>query len=176
MSAALAAPAVAFVPDVVVRAAPRRDPPFDDELDSAADGAPSRYDRRLPFAERPARPAVWQPRPALSRELPDPAPWARRLLIGMIETASGRRPLRQLSALLSPSVGRGLGADFERALHAGAPHWLHRAAVRTVRVCEPAAGVAEVSAALEVRGRVRAVAMRLEGGRGRWRCTRLQLG
>jgi hypothetical protein len=94
----------------------------------------------------------------------------------MIETASGRRPLHQLSALLSPSVGRGLGSDLEQAIAAGTPHWLHRAALRSMRVCEPATGVAEISVAVEVRGRVRAIALRLEDFRGRWRCTRLQLG
>jgi hypothetical protein len=178
LAAPVAPPAQAPPPripaTVVIRPAPRRDPPFDDELPATA--TPGRYDRRLPFELRPARPAVWQPRPPRSRELPDPGPWARRLLIGIIETASGRRPLHQLSALLSPSVGRGLGSELEHALRAGAPHWLHRGVVCSLRVCEPAAGVAEISAVVEVRGRVHAIALRLEGSRGRWRCTRLQLG
>jgi uncharacterized protein DUF6459 len=160
---------------VTIRPAPRREPPFDDEL---PEDAPffGRHDRRLPF-ELTAVPApVWRPRPARPRGLPDPSAWGRRLLVGMIETASGRRPLHQLAAMLSPSVSRGIGADFERAARQGGGHWLHRAGVRSVRVAEPADGVAELCATVETGRRVRAVAMRLEEHQGRWRCTRLQLG
>jgi hypothetical protein len=159
---------------VVVRPAPRREPPFDDEL---TDSPPpySRYDRRLPFAVV-TPPPTWRPRPVRPSGLPEPDAWGRRLLVGMIETAAGRRPLHQLAALLSPSIGRGLGSDFERAAAQGHPHWLHRASVRSVRAAEPAEGVAELCATLEVGRRVRAVAMRLESHHGRWRCTRLQLG
>lgn len=160
---------------VIVRAAPRREPPFDDELDpSWPTYGP--LDRRLPFEQTPARPALWQPRPPRPRDLPDPGPWGRRLLIGMIETAGGHRPLQQLATLLSPSVAKGLGTDFERAQRGGAPHWLHRATVRSMRVSEPATGIAEVSATVETGQRVRAIAIRLEEHHGRWRCTRLQLG
>jgi hypothetical protein len=160
---------------VVIRPAPRREPPFDDELPDARP-LHGPYDRRLPFELAPAPATVWRPRPPRPRGLPDPAPWGRRLLIGMIETAAGRRPLHQLASLLSPSVSRGLGADFERAAQAGSAHWLHRAAVRSMRVAEPAEGVAELSATVELGRRVRAIAMRLEEHHGRWRCTRLQLG
>jgi hypothetical protein len=151
---------------VVVRPAPRREPPFDDEVPAAL-ARPGRYDRRLPFDLRPPAPA-WQP--------PAPRPRGRRLLIGMIETAGGRRPLHQLASLLSPSVCRGLGADFERAAQRGTPHWLHRGSLRSMRVAEPAEGVAELCATVETGRRVRAVALRLEAQQGRWRCTRLQLG
>ena len=173
MSAALAA--VEPTRAVVIRPAPRREPPFDDEL-ALAPALPGRLDPRLPFDASPAQPAVWVPRPPRPRSTPDPGPWARRLLIGMIETADGRRPLHQLATLLSPSVCHGLRADFDRGTRAGTPHWLHRATVRSVRVTEPTPGVAEVSATLETGLRVRAVAIRLDVHRGRWRCTRLQLG
>jgi hypothetical protein len=160
---------------VVLRPAPRREPPFDDELpDAGPRHGP--LDQRLPFERPPARPALWRPRPPRPRELPDPGPWGRRLLIGMIETAGGHRPLQQLAALLSPSVSRGLSADFERAAQTGSRHWLHRATVRSMRVVEPAVGVAEVCATVETGQRVRAIALRLEEHHGRWRCTRLQLG
>jgi hypothetical protein len=160
---------------VIVRPAPPREPPFDDEL---ADARPPHtpFDQRLPFERARPHPPVWRPRPPRPRGLPEPGPWCRRLLIGMIETAAGRRPLHQLAALLSPSVSRGLGADFERAAHSGSPHWLHRAVVRSIRVAEPTAGVAEVCATVETGPRVRAIALRLEEHRGRWHCTRLQLG
>lgn len=158
---------------VVVRPAPLREPPFDDELPDAPTA--STFDRRLPFpaAGECGVPAIRRPRRS---HLPEPGAWGRRLLIGLIETAEGRRPLSQLSALLSFSVCHGLGADFERAAQCGRPHWLHRANIRSVRSSEPAEGVAELSATLETGRRVRAVAMRLEQQQGRWRCTRLQLG
>jgi Family of unknown function (DUF6459) len=172
-SAALAT--VPAVRPVAIRPAPRREPPFDDELPEPV-RLPGRYDRRLPFELAPAPPVLWRARPAPPRGLPDPALWARRLLVGLIETAGGRRPLHQLAAMLSPSVGRGLGGDFDRATQHGARHWLHRATVRTVRVTEPAPGVAELCATLDTGPRVRALAMRLEEHHGRWSCTRLQLG
>jgi hypothetical protein len=45
-----------------------------------------------------------------------------------------------------------------------------------VRVCEPADGVAEVSAVFRRADRVRAIAFRIQGVDGRWRITALQLG
>jgi hypothetical protein len=174
MSTALAATALATERAVVVRPAPRREPPFDDELPETF-VRPGPFDRRLPF-DIPPPTLPWRLPPPRPRGLPDPGSWGRRLLVGMIETAGGRRPLHQLAGMLSPSVGRGLGADFERAALRGTPHWLHRAAVRSVRAAEPAVGVAELCATVEAGRRVRAVAMRLEEHRGRWRCTRLQLG
>ena len=45
-----------------------------------------------------------------------------------------------------------------------------------VPVCEPVDGVAEVSAVARRGGRAHAVAARLEGIAGRWRCTALQIG
>jgi hypothetical protein len=159
---------------VVIRQAPRREPPFDDELPEGH--RPGRFDQRLPFA-RPATPVVPRlPFALRGRSLPDPGPWGHRLLVILIESAGGRRPLSQLATLLSYSVLRGIGADFERNAQAGTPHWLHRAGVRSVRATEPSAGVAELCATVQTGERVRAVAMRLEARDGRWRCTRLQLG
>lgn len=156
---------------VAVRPAPLREPPFDDELPER--GLISGRDPRLPFEPAPIR----NPRHLGARNrLPDPGPWARRLLVGLIESAEGRRSLAQLASLLSFSVGRGLGAELERSAQAGHRHWLHRAEVRSVRATEPADGVAELCATLDTGARVRAVAMRLEQRHGRWQCTRLQLG
>ena len=51
-----------------------------------------------------------------------------------------------------------------------------RAVVRSVRLCEPADGVAEASAVVVDGGRVRALAFRLVGLDGRWRVEALQVG
>ena len=48
--------------------------------------------------------------------------------------------------------------------------------VGRVHVSEPVDGVAEVSAVARRDGRAHAVAARLEGIDGRWRCTALQIG
>lgn len=158
-----------------VRPAPHREPPFDDEIQPPHLRPVGPLDRRLPFDEG-RRVRVLAPGPMLARTLPDPVGWGRRLLVGIIETAGGRRPLQQLTALLSPAVASGLGADFERAAHLDAPHWTHAATVRSVHACVPAEGVAELNATVQAGRRVRAVALRLEERDGRWRCTRLQLG
>ena len=175
MTAALVeAPAPATTRIVAIRPAPRREPPFDDERDDHGTRyAP--FDRALPF-EPTARPNVWLPPAPRPSALPDPTPWGRRLLIGLVETAGGHRPVQQLAGLLSPSVHRGLCAEFDLGRQSGVPHWLHRASVRSVRSTEPSDGVAELCATVEVCGRVRAVALRLEEQHGCWRCTRLQLG
>ena len=40
--------------------------------------------------------------------------------------------------------------------------------IRRVHVCEPGDGIAEISAVVLLEGRVRALALRLEGTDGRW--------
>ena len=48
--------------------------------------------------------------------------------------------------------------------------------VRRVRVCEPADGIVEACAVVVSHGRVRALALRLEGLDGRWLVTALTIG
>jgi hypothetical protein len=157
---------------MAVRPAPRREPPYDDELARPALQLVRGRDRELPFPDPPATamPALLAP-----VALPDPAAWARRLLLGLAETAAGRRPLSQVAALLGPGVCRGLAADFDRATNSGTRHWLHNAAVRTVHVSRPGDTVAELAATVQAGRRVHAVALRLEARHGRWWCTRLQM-
>jgi hypothetical protein len=158
---------------VTVRLAPRREPPFDDEREQPTFGplrVVGRSQPPLPFDPSPARLTAAQawaaPRPTSRGELPDPASWSRRLLV----------------AYFSPAVHAGLIAEFHRTpaahLQAGQPQPQARraAAVKSVHVCEPADGVAEISAVIATGSRYHAVAARLEGLDGRWRCVRLQLG
>jgi hypothetical protein len=51
-----------------------------------------------------------------------------------------------------------------------------RGVVRSLHVSEPADGVAEVCALVRRGGRSTAVALRLEGMDGRWKCTAIELG
>lgn len=160
---------------VTLRAAPRREPPFDDEVPTAQLRAVGPLDQPLPF-ERPSNQAAEFTIAAPRTDLPDPAVWGRRLLVGIFESAAGKRPLQQLAGLLSPSIAHGLRVDFERSAQRRRPHWTHVATVRTIRASEPRPGVAEVSATVQVGTRVRAIALRAEANQGRWRCTRLLLG
>jgi hypothetical protein len=106
-------------------------------------------------------------------ELPDPQAVGRRLITSTLEAFAGRRPVAQLKPLVSPGLFTALS---ERRR----PRWCSEGTapmlVSSVRVCEPVDGVAEVSAVVHRGGRAHAVAARLEGIDGRWRCTALQIG
>jgi hypothetical protein len=181
-----------------VRPAPLREPPFDDELPHrgqlpASDELSRRrvglHDQPLPFraADGTADPAApsrlrlavlpqhrFQPRPTGRQELPEPAAFARRLLIAVIETATGRRSANQLSQHTTLAVQAGLAKDAGRISRLGT---LSRpAAVHSIHLSEPADGVAEVVGIVRVGPRFRAIALRLEGLDGRWKCVRLQIG
>ena len=106
-------------------------------------------------------------------DLPDPGTAGRRLITLTLETLAGRRPLAQVQPLTSPGVFAALAGGRR-------PQWCAEGAsplfVGHVHVCEPVDGVAEVSAVARRAGRAHAVAARLEGIDGRWRCTALQIG
>lgn len=164
--------------------APWREPPFDDELPSRRLSLVGPLDQLLPFdtvgpdapSARRLRAAAdpFAVRPTGRHELPEPAAFARRLVIGVIETATGRRPAGQLRQHTSPTVQAGLVRDAGRISRLGTAQ--RPAALHSLHVSEPADGVAEVAAVLRVDDRFRALALRLEGLDGRWRCVRLQVG
>ena len=106
-------------------------------------------------------------------DLPDPRVAGRRLLLLTLEGLAGRRPLSQVQPLTAVGVYTALTSGRRPRWCAGgtAPVLLG-----PVRVCEPVDGVAEVSAVARRSGRAHAVAARLEGIDGRWRCTALQIG
>jgi hypothetical protein len=175
---------------ITVRPAPRREPPFDDELPPPPDGTvrslrlAGPVDPPLPFEQWPpaevsASPAsrrrAWiAPAPPDRGDLPDPGSAARRLLVALLEVRAGQRPLRQLGAYLSPAVLLGLQTELARV---PGPAGNGRSAVlKSVHVCEPADAIAEISAVICSGSRHRAIAARLEGSGGRWRCVRMQLG
>jgi Family of unknown function (DUF6459) len=110
-------------------------------------------------------------------QLPDPRRWSARLAQGLVEVLAGIRPLAQLA----PWVTDDVFADVQPRVQAAArrtnrPAGRTRAQLRMIRLCEPADGVAEVSAVVQYGNRCRALALRLEGLDGRWRCTALQFG
>jgi hypothetical protein len=113
------------------------------------------------------------PRLSDRAELPDARLAGRRLLTVTLEALADLRPLTQVQPLASPGVYAALARGRR-------PGWCARDTapllLGPVHVCEPVDGVAEVSAVARRSGRAHAVAARLEGLDGRWRCTALQIG
>ncbi len=110
--------------------------------------------------------------------LPEPAPWAARLVQGIAEVLALDRPLTQLIRWASPEVYEQLRHRVDsrrRQRDARVPVQGRRPTVRSVHVTEPADGVAEVCALVDDGRRARAYALRLEGADGRWRATALDL-
>ena len=163
---------------------PTPGPPLEDEATPVRLLVPGRRTARPTPAPGP-RPRLDQPAlrtedtadfgPVWSRraELPDAQAAGRRLVTLALEAFAGRRPIGQLQALVSPPLFSALTAGRR-------PRWCTEGTapllVSSVRVCEPVDGVAEVSAVARRGGRAHAVAARLEGIDGRWRCTALQIG
>jgi hypothetical protein len=71
--------------------------------------------------------------------------------------------LRMRAALTARAIGSGGGAGRHPSL-------------RRVRACVVAPGVVEATVVADDAQRVRAVAVRLEGWRGQWRATALEIG
>lgn len=106
-------------------------------------------------------------------DLPDVGAAGRRLITLALEVLSGRRPASQLQPLTTPGVYASLASGRR-------PRWCADGTapllVGRVHVGEPVDGVAEIAAVARRAGRAHAVAARLEGIDGRWRCTALQIG
>jgi hypothetical protein len=113
------------------------------------------------------------PRWSTRADLPDPREAGRRLITMTLEALAGRRPMAQLQPMTSLGVFAALSGGRR-------PAWCTQGTsplvVGAVHACEPVDGVAEISAVARRAGRAHAVAARLEGVDGRWRCTALQVG
>jgi hypothetical protein len=112
--------------------------------------------------------------PARTRasDLPPAQPFAHALVQRLLEVLAGVRPLKQLQRDTSLDVYD----ELERVLTArprpGGPRPDGRA-VRSIRVQQRPEGIAEISATVRRGDRYGALAMRLEGVNGTWRCTEL---
>src|SRR5918911_3420871 len=115
----------------------------------------------------------FEPTWSIRADLPDPGAAGRRLLTLTLEALAGRRPLAQVQPLTAVGVYAALSSGRR-------PRWCSGGTapllLGPVHVCEPVDGVAEVSAVARRSGRGHAVAARLEGIDGRWRCTALHIG
>lgn len=108
--------------------------------------------------------------------LPPAGPWAARLAQAVLEVCTAGRPVAQLLRWTEPTIYEALEKRY--APHAHRDLRRRRVVVaehvRSVHVCEPADGVAEVSVVITGGERPRALALRIEGWRGRWVCTALE--
>jgi len=120
---------------------------------------------------------VFGPQITDRQDLPEPGPWAQRLLQAVLESLAGRRSPAQLQYWTSWGVYRDIVQVAQRGgrNRAGARRD-QGVTISRIRVCEPADGVAEVCAVARRDGRWHAVAARLEGIDGRWRCVSLTVG
>ncbi|HEX3824990.1 MAG TPA: Rv3235 family protein [Mycobacteriales bacterium] len=168
-----------------LRPVPRVDGPYDDErhepVPPMVDGAlalafppPTRTSVPLRLVP-PAGGVSVTTEPTKRDLLPDPRPWTARLAQAIAEVLAGARPAGQLSRVATLDVlqllERGAGRLGARP---GAPP--QRPIVGSVHLSEPRDGVAEACAVVDTGPRKRALALRLEGIDGQWRCTALQIG
>lgn len=107
--------------------------------------------------------------------LPEPQPWAARFVQVLLEVLAGERPASQVLRHVSLDVYADLVATPPRAV-GGRARPARAGSVVSVRVSEPDDGVAEVCAVTRRGQRHRALALRLEGQGGRWRCVALEVG
>lgn len=108
---------------------------------------------------------------ARPNEPPDARRWSVRLAQGIAEVLSGHRPVQQLTRWTDESVYEMLTHRLTGRLPVTGP----RPRVRSVRICRPRDGVLEATAVVDVSGRCRALALRLEADHGHWRCTALDI-
>lgn len=170
----------AVLPALRLVAAPINAPPYDDELST------SPVLRLVSPLRRPAggRPAVAAPTEKQELEawlaaertptsaLPATAPFARNLVQAMLEALAGVRPLKQLKRDTTPELYATLEGFLARTPRATGARPSSRA-VRSVHVQERPEGIVEVCATVQRGPRTAAVALRLEGLDGRWKCTEL---
>lgn len=114
--------------------------------------------------------------PTRSSNLPEPEPFTAKIAQAIVEVISGQRPATQLIRHTSPTVYSVLARRALVSSRRAVSGPRRAAVVRRVRVCEPADGVVEACAVVVAHGRVRALALRLEGLDGRWLVTQVAVG
>ena len=160
--------------------APLSEPPYDDEL---PDGARLRLVPARPDAPPPAPVVPLRVVPAVPvaddddgrtplAALPEPRPFAQALVQRLLEVLAGLRPVGQLQRDTTLEVYDDLTARLRPGQRATGPRPSPRD-IRSVHVQARADGVAEVCATVRREGRTTALALRLEGRSGAWRCTAL---
>jgi hypothetical protein len=105
-------------------------------------------------------------------DLPPAQPFAHALVQRLLEVMAGVRPLKQLQRDTSVAVYDELERVLVTRRRPDGPRPDGRA-VRSVHVQQRPEGIAEITATVRRGARYGAVALRLEGIDGGWRCTEL---
>jgi hypothetical protein len=164
-----ALPALRLVP------APASAPPYDDEQ------APVPVLRLVapqpgpPRAPVPCDDDAWLAAERTpTAQLPSARAFAGTLVQGVLEVLAGVRSVKQLQRDTTPELYAVLAETVVRT-HLRTPGGIRpdRRSVRSVHVQQRPEGVAEVCATVQRGPRLVALALRLEGLDGRWRCTEL---
>lgn len=160
--------------------APRPDGPYDDERSDPPPFVDGNLALAFPSPTRstmPLRlvPPAAPPPPELGSPLPDPRAWSVRLAQALAEVLAGARPAHQLADATTLEVLHQLERNAGRL---GEPLRgpAIRPRLRSIRLCQPRTGVAEVCAVIDTGSRQRALAFRLVAERGRWRCAAVTVG
>jgi hypothetical protein len=129
-------------------------------------------------AARPGGDAADAPREP-GAGLPDPTPLLHNLTQGVLEVIAGMRPVEHLARWMSESAFRSIVVRANLAARArsarGVPATTSPLIVTTVRCTWPTDDAVEATVIVAGRARTRAVAMRLEEFRGRWRAESIAL-
>lgn len=107
----------------------------------------------------------------------DPAVVARAIALASLEVLTGRRSVAQLARWLTPGVYETLQVRAgltQRVL--GTDRVVRPPTIRRARSCRVGPHAMEATVVADHGARVRAVALRLEGHRGSWRVTALEIG
>lgn len=162
---------------VLVRPVPDTEPPLISAEEAYRPAPPQPYAQAalaLDFTVDPDDDSAR--RPTLRSQLPDPRPFVAKIAQAIIEVIAAQRPAPQLIRHTSPGIYSGLARRAVVAARRQPTGPRRPAVVRRVRVCEPADGIVEACAVVVAHGRVRAIALRLEGLDGRWLVTQLSVG
>ena len=150
--------------------APASAPPYDDE--------PNAPVLRLVRSTPPPPPTTFDDDAWLAAErtataaLPASHVFARTLVQAVLEVLAGVRSVKQLRRETTPELYTALTGSLEgRPRPSGLRPDLR--AVRSLHVQERPEGIVEACATVSRDGRFSALALRLEGFEGRWRCTEL---
>lgn len=137
-----------------------------------------RWDRREDICTQPesTRPIRMTPAADLARNrtLPDPKVWSRNMSRVLFDVLAGRRDAATIRRWVEPHLFRRLQTR-AAANNTRVPQTIP-ARVLSGRICRLSDTVVESSVVIQEQGRSRAVAMRLEAFRGRWKITALEIG
>jgi hypothetical protein len=165
---------LSHAPGLRLLPAPCSEPPYDDERPG---GRPLPL-RPSSLGARPLRivPPLpdegWESERTPASELPPAQPFAHALVQRLLEVLAGVRPLKQLQRDTSLDVYDELERVLTSRPRVQGPRPDGRA-IRGLHVQQRPEGVAEVAATVRRGDRYAAVALRLEGVNGTWRCTEL---